>query len=139
MKRRIQGLSASPFSEIPPGVYLVKVLKAHYRWHKHKPAYELSFFVLKPETAHGAAINSRLLCSPQELWKFAWFLRDFRYSRELLERDEVDVRALTGLEGVLQITSEVRKGRAVTIVHAFAPAADWDHLALTPTGTPEVA
>ena len=138
MKQRIQGLSSSSTVEIPPGVYLVKVQRAHYRWHKHKPAYEVSFFVLKPDPLCGAAITVRLLCSPKELWKFAWFLRDFRYS-QLLDRDEIDVRAFVGLEGVLQITSEVLKGRAVTIVHAFAPAVDWEHLALPAVGSFEVA
>ena len=140
MKQRIQGLSSSStVNEIPKGVYLVKVQRGRYRWHKHKPAYELSFFVLKPDSLCGAAISVRLLCSPKELWKFAWFLRDFRYSQELLDRDEIDVRALVGLEGVLQITSEVLKGRAVTVVHAFAPAVDWEHLALSAVGSPEVA
>jgi hypothetical protein len=139
MRRQIQGLSSSAAGqEIPDGVYLVKVQKAHYRWHKLKPFYELHFFVLQPETFVGASIVARLFCSPKTLWKFAWFLRDFRYSQELLDRDEIDPRALIGLQGVLQISNEVVNGRAVVNLNAFAPAADWEHLA-NQSRNPEVA
>ena len=55
----------------------------------------------------------------------AWFLRDFRYSRELLDRDEIDTRALIGLEGVVHISHEIARGRSATKLEAFAPAADW--------------
>src|SRR5438045_8804920 len=108
MKRQIQGLSDSSLSsELSDGVYLVRVRRAQYHWHKQKPFYELSFYVLQPEAFVGGAITARLYCSPKLLWKFAWFLRDFRYSQELLERDEIDARALLGLNGVLQISHEI--------------------------------
>ena len=132
MRRQIQGLSSSStVSDIPDGVYLVRVQKATYRWHKLKPFYELHFFVLKPEIFTGASIVARLFCSAKALWKFAWFLRDFRYSHELLNRDEIDLRALVDLEGVLQIANAVVNGRAVVTLKAFAPATDWEHLALS--------
>ena len=131
MKRQIQGLSLSTAAaEIPDGVYLVQVQKAHYRWHKHKPSYDFHFFVLKPDAFSGGAIVARLFCSQKTLWKFAWFLRDFRYSQELLDRDEIDVKALVGLEGVLQITKTIVNGRSSVQLNAFAPAADWEHLAV---------
>jgi hypothetical protein len=139
MKRQIHGLSGSSLrSDISDGVYLVRVQRAHYRWHKLKPFYELSFYVLQPETFVGGAITARLYCSPKLLWKFAWFLRDFRYSQELLERDEIDARALIGLLGVLQISHEIVSGRSMVKLEAFAPAADWEHLAANPA-SPEVA
>lgn len=132
MRRQIQGLSSSSSSsDIPDGVYLVRVQKARYRWHKVKPSYELHFFVVKPDSFAGAAIIARLFCSQKALWKFAWFLRDFRYNQELLDRDEIDARALVGLEGMLQITNEVVNGRTVVEVGAFAPAADWERLSLS--------
>lgn len=71
---------------------------------------------------------ARLYCSSKALWKFAWFLRDFRYDQELLERDEVDLGALVGLQGVIQVVHEVSNGRSEVILKAFAPAADWEHL-----------
>jgi len=139
MRRQIQGLSSSStVSEIPDGVYLVRVQKAHYRWHKVKPFYELHFFVLQPEALVGASFVARLFCSPKALWKFAWFLRDFRYSQELLDRDEIDARALIDLQGVLQISNEIVNGRAIVNLNAFVPAADWEHLA-SHTRSPEVA
>ncbi len=129
MKRRIQGLSRSAAtSDIADGLYLVSVQRAHYHWHKHKPFYELSFYVLQPEPLIGGAITARLYCSSKTLWKFAWFLRDFRYDQELLERDEIDLRALIGLQGVIQVAHEVSNGRLEIVLKAFAPAADWEHL-----------
>ena len=129
MKRRIQGLGRLAVTpEIADGVYLVRVQRAHYRWHKYKPFYELSFYVLQPEALVGGAISARLYCSSKALWKFAWFLRDFRYDQELLERDEIDLRALVGLQGVIQIAHELINGRAEVTLKAFAPAADWEHL-----------
>jgi len=139
MRRQIQGLSSSStVSDISDGVYLVRVQKAQYRWHKIKPFYDLHFFVLQPESFVGASIVARLFCSPKALWKFAWFLRDFRYSQELLDRDEIDARALIGLQGVLQISNEIVNGRAIVNLKAFAPAADWEHLAIH-SRNPEVA
>jgi len=31
-----------------------------------------------------------LYCTPKTLWKLNWFLRDFGYDSELLERNEID-------------------------------------------------
>ena len=139
MRRQIQGLSSSANGiDIPDGVYLVRVQKAQYCWHKVKPFYELHFFVLQPESFVGASIAARLFCAPKALWKLAWFLRDFRYSQELLDRDEIDARALIGLQGVLQISNEIVNGRAVVNLNAFAPAADWEHLTIH-SRSPEVA
>jgi hypothetical protein len=138
MKRQIHGLSSPLTADIPDGVYLVKVQRAQYRWHKQKPFYELSFYILQPDVFVGGAIVARLLSSPKMLWKLAWFLRDFRYSHELLERDEIDTRALIGLQGVVQISHEIVSGRSAVRLEAFAPAADWEHLAATPA-SPEVA
>jgi len=138
MKRQIHGLSSPLTADIPDGVYLVRVQSAQYRWHKQKPSYELSFYILQPEATVGGAIIARVLSHPKTLWKLAWFLRDFRYSHELLERDEIDTRALIGLQGVIQISHEIVNGRSTVRLEAFAPAADWEHLAVTPA-SPEVA
>jgi hypothetical protein len=139
MRRQLQGLSRSATaSDIADGVYLVRVQRAQYRWHRHKPFYELTFYVLQPEDLVGGTVTARLYCSPKALWKFAWFLRDFRYSQELLERDEIEARALIGLTGVIQVSHEIVSGRSEVSLKAFAPAADWEHLAL-PAASPEVA
>src|SRR4051812_35688461 len=112
MKRQIQGLSHSAAAgDVADGLYLVRVQRAHYRWHKQKPFYELCFYVLKPDALVGGAITARLHCSPKALWKFAWFLRDFRYSQELLEQDEIDIRALLGLQGIIHVVHEIGNGR----------------------------
>src|SRR5262245_39244034 len=113
MRRQLQGLSRAAISgDVADGIYFVKVQRAHYRWHKQKPYYELSFYILEPAALHGGAILARLHCSPKALWKFAWFLRDFHYSPELLDRDEIETRALVGLTGVVQIVHEIVNGRA---------------------------
>ena len=139
MKRQIRGLSAStPANDISEGLYLVRVQRVRYRWHKLKPFYELSFYVLQPEALAGGAITARLYCSPKALWKLAWFLRDFSYSQELLEQDEIDVHALVGLQGVVQISFEIINGCSTVKLNAFAPATDWEHLIMSPA-SPEVA
>ena len=140
MRRQLQGLSRSATQgDVADGLYLVRVLRAHYRWHKQKPFYELSFYVLEPQPLFGCAITARLSCASKSLWKFAWFLRDFRYSWELLEQDEIDIRALFGLQGVIQVWHEIANGRSEVILKAFAPAEDWPHLVSAPTADPEVA
>jgi hypothetical protein len=140
MRRQLPGLSRSVAkSEIADGLYLVRVQRANYRWHRHKPFYELSFYVLQPEALVGGAITARLYCSPKTLWKLAWFLRDFRYSQELLEQDEIDPLALIGLQGVIQVAHEIISGRTEVILKVFAPAADWEHLVIVPAANPEVA
>lgn len=129
MKRHIHGLSATrQQNDIPNGVYLVRVEQAQYCWHKLKPFYALHFFVLEPKQVFGGSISARIYCSPKTLWRLAWFLRDFRYSQELLEQDEIDVRALIGLKGVIQIVHQVLNGRAEVSLTAFAPAPDWEYL-----------
>jgi hypothetical protein len=139
MRRQLQGLSRSvAATDIADGVYLVRVQRAQYRWHKHKPSYELTFYVLQPDELVGGSVTARLYCSPKALWKFAWFLRDFRYSQELLERDEIEARALIGLTGVIQLSHEIVSGRSEVSLKAFAPATDWEQLALPPA-SPEVA
>ena len=140
MKRQIQGLNRSTIeAEIADGLYLVRIQAASYRWYKQKPSYEVRFYVLEPSSLEGAAITARLQCSTKTLWKVAWFLRDFRYSQELLERDEIEVSALVGLEGVVQVANERVSGRSEMRLKAFAPAADWEHLALAPALHPDVA
>ena len=140
MRRQLQGLSRSAVpSDIVDGLYLVRVQRAHYRWHKQKPSYELSFYVLEPKSFVGGSITARLSCSPKSLWKLGWFLRDFRYSQELLEQDEIDIRALLGLQGVIQVAHEIVNGRSEVILKAFASASDWPHLTTAPSASPEVA
>ena len=140
MRRRLQGLSRSrTTTDIPDGLYLVRVQRAHYRWHKYKPFYEFGFYVLEPKALVGAAITARLHCFPKTLWKFAWFLRDFRYSQELLEQDEIDAKAIVGLQGIVQIASDVASGRTEVCLQGFAPATDWEHLANGVIPRPEVA
>ena len=110
MKRRIQGLVdiAPPTSDqLPAGVFLVRVDKAQYRWHAHKPFYMLHLRVLEPEKFAGRLISGRVYCTARALWKLGWFLRDFLYDPELLGREEVDEKALAGLRGVVKISHSV--------------------------------
>ena len=138
MKRQIQGLSSPMTPDLPAGRYLVRVQRAHYCWHRQKPSYELTFYVLEPKDLLGGSIVARLSSAGKLLWKLAWFLRDFRYNWELLERDEIDTRALIGLEGMVHISHEIARGRSTTKLEAFAPAADWEFLTAVPK-SPEVA
>jgi hypothetical protein len=66
MKRRIPGLHEADRSvadEIPDGLFLVRVDRARYRWHAHKPYYVLRFAVLEPRQMAGHSITGRLYCT----------------------------------------------------------------------------
>jgi hypothetical protein len=65
------------------------------------------------------------------LRKLNWFLRDFGYDTDLLGRDEVDERALRGLQGVVRISHTVLSGRRFLNFERFAPAANWEELSTT--------
>ena len=140
MNRLLRGLSRSAArDEIADGVYLVRVQRAQYRWHKSKPFYDLKFYVLEPAAVKGGAIATRIYCSPKNLWKFAWFLRDFRYSPELLESDEIDMRLLLGLKGVIEVKQQITGGQSEITLKAFAPEQDWERLAPIDASKPSVA
>ena len=128
MTRRFQGLGqtvATSEETLPDGVYLVRVEKAQYRWHAHKPFYFLRLSVLEPQALHGGVISGRLYCTAKALWKLGWFLRDFTYDPELLGRDEVDEKAMPGLSGVVKISRAVVNGTALINFDGFAPASQW--------------
>jgi hypothetical protein len=128
MTRRLQGLGqtlAPSEQEVPDGVYLVRVERAQYRWHAHKPFYSLRLSVLEPQEWNGHVISGRLYCTAKALWKLGWFLRDFTYDPELLGRDEVDEKAMPGLSGVVKISHKVVNGESLINFDGFAPASQW--------------
>jgi len=126
----------SIISALPGGLVLARVTRVRYRWHRQKPYYEFLFFVIDPQLVRGCHITGRLYCTEKALWKLNWFLRDFGYDSELLERGQVDDRALIGLEGVLKISYATIRGLSVINLDAFAPASSWRELSAE--GEPEV-
>jgi len=141
MKRQLPGLSttAGPVSELPDGLFLVRVEGAQHRWSAQKPYYVLRFLVIEPNPFAGAPIVSRLYCTPKAMWKLGWFLRDFLYDPEMLSRDEVDERALRGLTGVVKITHSVRNGISLVNLEGFAPASQWEELSTSVRVPPQPA
>ena len=99
MKRRFQGLASTSQTgtEVPDGVFLVRVDQVRYSRERQKPFYTVRFFVLEPEPLAGCGFPGRLYCTPKALWKFSWFLRDFGYDPELLGRDEVEEKGIPAL------------------------------------------
>jgi len=131
MKRRIQGLSetAHPAADaVPDGVFLVRVDRAQYRFHPAKPFYILRLSILEPKELAGRVISGRVYCTTKALWKLGWFLRDFFYDADLLGRDEVDEKALSGLRGVVKISHTTVNGTALLNFYGFAPASQWAEL-----------
>ena len=130
MKRRFQGLAstAQPSTEVPDGVFLVRVNQVRYSQERQKPFYTVRFSVLEPEPLAGRTISARLYCTPKSLWKFSWFLRDFGYDPELLGRDEVEEKGLIGLRGVVKLSHTVVNGRTLVNLDAFAPAGAWESI-----------
>jgi hypothetical protein len=140
VKRRIQGLveTARPAADrLPDGVFLVRVDNAQYRWHAQKPFYILRLYVLEPQEFAGRAISGRVYCTGKALWKLGWFLRDFLHDPELLGREEVDEKALSGLRGVVKISHSTVHGTSLLNFDGFAPASHWEEL--SSAGSPKKA
>jgi hypothetical protein len=108
------------------GLFLVRVERAAYRWHRQKPFPELRFIVLEPQCSVSRSFSGRLYCTERALWKLNWFLRDFGYDTELLTRDQVDERALLNLRGIVRTSVTMVDGRAYQNLDAFALAAEWE-------------
>jgi len=128
MKRRFQGLgsTAQANTEVPDGVFLVRVDQVRYWRERQKPFYTVRFSVVEPEPLAGRTFSGRLCCTPKALWKLSWFLRDFGYDPELLGRDEVEEKSLIGLRGVVKLSHTVVNGRTLVNLDAFAPAGAWE-------------
>jgi hypothetical protein len=132
MKRQLPGLhEATPF---PDGFFLVRVAWAQYRTQSDKPFLALNLIVTEPSELSGRKLSTRLYCTDKALWKLNWFLRDFGYDNVLLERDEIDDRALVGLRGVVRVSHSAVNGRTFLNLDGFAPATDWDEFRLKAAG-----
>jgi hypothetical protein len=57
-----------------------------------------------------------------------WFLRDFLYDPELLGREEVDEKALSGLRGVVKVCRRTVNSTSAFNLDGFAPASQWEEL-----------
>ena len=128
MKRYIAGLNrATTQAEegVPDGVFLARVERLQYRWHKHKPHYVVLFSVVEPKSCAGNRFSAHLDCSPRSLWRLNWFLRDFGYDTELLSRNEIDDRQLVGLCGVVKVRRNVVNGTSLLLLDGFAPRQEW--------------
>ena len=136
MKRHLPGLHLeTPMgNDSLEGLFLVRVERAHYRWHPQKPFFSLRLGILEPKEHAGQTILGRLYCTPKALWRLRWFLRDFGYDPDHLGRDEVDEKALQGLRGVVRISHTVLSGRRFLNLERFAPAVDWEELSTTGVG-----
>jgi hypothetical protein len=130
MRRRFEGLgsTAQPSTEVPDGVFLVRVDQVRYSRERQKPFYTVRFFALEPEPLAGRTFSGRLYCTPRALWKLSWFLRDFGYDPELLGRDKVEEEGLIGLRGVVKLSHTVLNGRTLVNLDAFAPAGAWESI-----------
>jgi hypothetical protein len=134
MKRHIPGLHSKHDVEGNlDGLFLVRVERAFYRWHSPKPFLELGFVVLEPKSLGSRSFSGRLYCTERALWKFNWFLTDFGYDTELLQRDQVDEKALLNLRGIIRTSRAIVNGRSYQNLDAFAPAAEWETLPTAPT------
>ena len=141
MKRHIPGLHCEQreSDDSLEGIFLVRVDRAFYRWHPQRPFYVLNLSILEPREQQGRSLTGRLYCTPKALWKLRWFLRDFGYDRDLMGRDEVDEKALRGLQGIVRVSHTTLNGRTFLNLSGFAPASEWEELSSSATIRQEVA
>jgi hypothetical protein len=132
MKRHIPGLTADSRNadDFLGGLLLVRVDHVNYRWHPQKPCFLIRFVILEPKELRSRYIPGRLYCTPKALWRLRWFLRDFGYETDLLDRDEVDEKALLGLKGVIRTSRKALAGRNFPNLDGFAPTAEWESLSI---------
>ncbi|MBA2679454.1 MAG: hypothetical protein H0U76_13775 [Ktedonobacteraceae bacterium] len=130
MRRHIPGLHSreQALEGSLDGLFLVRIDRAAYRLHPQKPFLALQFAVLEPITLESQSFHGRLYCTRRALWKLEWFLRDFGYDAELLDRDQVDEKALLGLRGVVRTSHTAVNGRSYQNLDSFAPFEDWPTL-----------
>jgi hypothetical protein len=113
------------------GAFLVRIDGAAYRWHGDKSFLELRFAILEPKSHESHCFSGRLYCTVRALWKLNWFLTDFGYDAELLNREQIDEKALLNLRGVIRTSHTAVNGRCYQNLDAFAPEGEWG--ALSPT------
>jgi hypothetical protein len=138
MRRYFENLRPSDLSAIesvPDGLFLVRIGAVQYR-HAHKPFYQIRFLVLEPKHLAKCLITGRLYCTPKAMWKLSWFLRDFGYDTDLLNKDEIDDKALIGLRGVIKVSHALVHGLSVLNFDGFAPASRWEELSPDLTNPP---
>jgi len=130
VKRHIPGLRQATQNgdDLLEGIFLVRVDRAFYRWHPQRPFFSLRLVVLEPKEHTGQIISGRLYCTPRALWRLNWFLRDFGYDTDLLGKEEVDEKALLGLQGVVRTSRTTLNGRSYLNLGGFAPASEWEEL-----------
>lgn len=142
MKRQITGLRFADryaSDRIPDGIFLARVQKVSFRRRAQKPYYTVSLVILEPNGFAECIISSRLYCHTKALWKLNWFLSDFGYDTELLDRDEVDERRMVGLTGVVKISHIVFDGASLLRFDGFAHASRWQELSPGSLDSPQVA
>ena len=135
MRRHIPGLHSRQENQVSDleGLFLVRVERASYRWHPQKPFLTLQFAILEPASIDPRSFSGRIYCTERALWKLNWFLRDFGYDPDLLNRDQIDEKALLNLRGVVRTTFTRVNGHSYQNLDAFAPAAEWGAFNGAPT------
>ena len=141
MRRYIPALLLEPSKEAPEpeGIFLVRVERARYRYHGNKPFIALEFAILKPEERAGATLSGRLYCTANAAWRLRWFLRDFGYDAELLDRGVVDEKALAGLQGIVKVSHSTMNGHPLLNLDGFSPAERWMESSAAKDSAPAIA
>ena len=93
-----------------------------------------SFLSIEPRQFSASRFSARLYCTSKALWKLSWFLRDFGYDADLLGHDQIDDKALAGLQGVVKISYTNLNGRSYLNLDGFAPATNWQDFQLEKAG-----
>jgi len=133
MRRYIPGLheaAGNQNQQVPEGFFLVRVDRANYRGYKEKPFLALQLSIVEPREFAVCRLSARLYCTSKALWKLNWFLRDFGYDLDLLGHDQIDDKALAGLQGVVKISYTNLNGRSYLNLDGFAPTANWQDFQL---------
>jgi hypothetical protein len=139
MTRHIQGLHAvsERQPDLPSGSYLAQIVAGRVT-RTPQPRLSVELRVLEPREHEGARLLLTLSCARNHLWRVSWFLRDFSYDRDLLDRDFIDPNKLKGLRGVVRIGKQPGSDSGVRLL-ASAAAEAWISEAVEGRRSGEVA
>jgi len=134
MRQHLPGLHCSQPANrgLLEGLFLVRVDRVFFRWQSKKPFLEIRLVILEPKAQENLNFYGRLYCTEKALWKLNWFLRDFGYDSELLRLDQIDVKALLNLQGVVRTSHSVINGRTYQNLDAFVSVSEWEALSCNP-------
>ena len=130
MKRQIPGLAETApdsHSEVPDGIFLVRLESAQHRWQARKRFYLLWLSVLEPSRSPDAPLSVVSTAPQKRCGSWAGSCGIFCMTLNCCAPRR-GRRTLHGLVGVVKISHTVVNGISLVNFDGFAPTRQWEEL-----------